>query len=129
MTREHLSTLQGSERTERGNLSMQKSVERRSVLKKNNLQANLEAKRCIKSALLDLLKKKSYDEIRMTDIINKSGVSRTCVYNNYNSKDEIMLDLYSKTIETVLSLRLARSILILRGYSTSRISTKRTSVP
>ena len=82
---------------------MQKSVDRRSVLKKNNLQANLEAKRCIKSAWLALLKKKSYDEIRMTDIINKSGVSRTCVYNNYNSKDEIMLDLYSKTIETVLS--------------------------
>ena len=73
MTREHLSTLQGSERTERGNLSMQKSVDRRSVLKKNNLQANLEAKRCIKSALLALLKKKSYDEIRMTDIINKFG--------------------------------------------------------
>ena len=56
VTEEHLSTLQGSERTERGNLSMQKSVDRRSVLRKNNLQANLEAKRCIKSALLALLK-------------------------------------------------------------------------
>lgn len=103
VTEEHLSTLQGSECTERGNLSMHKSVDRRSILKKNNIQANLEARRCIKSALLALLKKKSYDDIRMTDIINKSGVSRTCVYNNYKSKDEIMQDLYSKTIETVLS--------------------------
>ena len=54
---------------------MHKSVDRRSILKKNNIQANLEARRCIKSALLALLKKKSYDDIRMTDIINKSGVT------------------------------------------------------
>lgn len=82
---------------------MHKSDERRSVLMKNNSEAKLETRRCIKSAFILLLKQKKYDEIRMTDIIQKSGVSRMGVYNNYKSKDEIALDLYRKPLEEVFS--------------------------
>lgn len=82
---------------------MGQSDERRNILMKNNLETKLETRRCIKSALILLLKQKKYNEIRMTDIIHKSGVSRMGVYNNYKSKDEIMLDLYRKPLEGIFS--------------------------
>lgn len=83
---------------------MQKSYKNRSILMKNNLEAKQETRRCIKSALMKLLKEKKYGEIRMTDIIRKSGVSRMGVYNNYKSKYEIILDLYRKPVEHIFSL-------------------------
>lgn len=70
-------------------------------MKKNNAEANLETRNCIKSALIALLKTHRYEEIRMTDIIRKSGISRMGVYNNYKSIDEIMLDLYQRPLEEV----------------------------
>ena len=37
----------------------------------------------------------------MTDIIRRSGVSRAGVYNNYKSKDEIMLDIFKLPLKEV----------------------------
>lgn len=73
------------------------------ILKQNNEQAHLEARECIKSALVELLKKKHYSEISMTDIINKSGISRTGVYKNYKSKADIMLDIYQVFLDEIIS--------------------------
>ena len=77
------------------------SEERRNTLRANNAESKQEARRCIKEALLDLLEKKSYEDIRMTDIIRRSGVSRAGVYNNYKSKDEIMLDIFKLPLKEV----------------------------
>ena len=77
------------------------SAERQRVLNKNNAEVNLETRNCIKAALIDLLKHENYENIRMTDIIRKSGVSRMGVYNNYKSVDEIMLDIYQKPLQEV----------------------------
>ena len=74
---------------------------RKRVLKKNNAAVNLETRNCIKTALIYLMKKEKYENISMTDIINKSGVSRMGVYNNYKSKDEIMLDIYREPLKEV----------------------------
>lgn len=43
---------------------------------------------CILDALIQLLQKHPYDEITITDITNKAGVSRMAYYRNYESKDE-----------------------------------------
>ena len=77
------------------------SAERQRVLNKNNAEVNLETRNCIKAALINLLKHENYENIRMTDIIRKSGVSRMGVYNNYKSVDEIMLDIYQKPLQEV----------------------------
>ena len=50
------------------------------VLKRNNEESRRDTRECIKNALVELLKNKHYSEITMTDIIRKSGVSRTGVY-------------------------------------------------
>ncbi len=42
------------------------------------------------SALFDLMKKKKYDDISITEITNKAGVSRVSFYRNFNSKEDIV---------------------------------------
>lgn len=96
-----MSTRFRSELTEKGILYMRNYHERRNILSKNNKEVNLETRNCIKAALISLLKHEKYEDIRMTDIIRKSGVSRMGVYNNYKSKDEIMLEIYQKPLEDV----------------------------
>ena len=77
--------------------------ERLRVLKANNEESHLEAMACIKEALITLLQQKPYSDITMTEIIKKSGVSRSGVYKNYKGKDEIMLDIYNEPIDDVIS--------------------------
>ena len=79
------------------------SEERRRTLMINNAEAKREARRCIKNALLALLEQNSYENIRMTDIIRKSGISRAGVYNNYKSKDEIMLDVFKRPMKEIFA--------------------------
>lgn len=79
------------------------SEQRRRVLAENNATAKREARTCIKTALLALLEQESYENISMTDIIRKSGVSRAGVYKNYKSKDEIMLDIFKLPLKEVFA--------------------------
>ena len=72
------------------------------VLKTNNEEIHRETMTCIRSALIDLLKHRHYKEISMTDIIRKSGISRSGVYKNYKSKDEILFDIYQEPIDEVI---------------------------
>ena len=57
---------------------------------------------CIRMALIDLLQRKHYSEISMTDIIKKSGISRAGVYKNYKNKAEIIFDIYQEPIDEVI---------------------------
>ena len=74
------------------------------ALKRNNEESRRDTRECIKNALVELLKNKHYSEITMTDIIRKSGVSRTGVYKNYKSKAEIMLDIYAVFVDDILAV-------------------------
>ena len=42
-------------------------------------------------ALLQLMEKKPYNEITITDITKRAGVSRMAYYRNYESKDDILI--------------------------------------
>ena len=53
-------------------------------------EANVLAKECIVTALIELMKTKPYEKISITEISDKAGVSRMAYYRNYNSKDEIL---------------------------------------
>lgn len=48
------------------------------------------AKDYIAEALLQLIEKQKYEDITITDIANKAGVTRITFYRNFNSKDEIV---------------------------------------
>lgn len=69
-----------------GNLPL-KQIE---TLHKNNQEANQITKESIEQALLQLMAKKEYSKISITDITRRAGVSRTAYYRNYSSKDDIL---------------------------------------
>ncbi len=54
-------------------------------------------------ALFNLMKKKKYDEISITEITNKAGVSRVSFYRNFNSKEDIIKKWIENTTDNFLS--------------------------
>lgn len=55
-------------------------------------ESNKLTRDCITTALLILLMEKPYEEITITDITEKAGVSRMAYYRNYKTKDDILID-------------------------------------
>lgn len=55
----------------------------------------------IKEAMLELLAKTSVDNISITDLVKRAGVSRTAFYRNYSSKDELIEDLVIEFLEAI----------------------------
>ncbi|MDD6808473.1 MAG: TetR/AcrR family transcriptional regulator [Oscillospiraceae bacterium] len=62
-------------------------------------------KESIFQALMILMKKKDYQEITVTEITKKAGVSRMAYYRNYESKEDILTtyldDLFQDYINTI----------------------------
>ena len=64
--------------------------------KKNN---GLFLKECMFTAFMQLLREKPVDEITITEITSRAGVSRMAFYRNYNSKEEIVREFFSEKKE------------------------------
>ena len=62
-------------------------------------------KNCIVTALFDLLKTKDLDDISITNIVKRAGVSRMGFYRNYISKEDVIekyiLDIFLDTVEEI----------------------------
>lgn len=81
-------------------------------------EANLRIKSHIVHALMDLMKEKSYEEISISEITVRAGVSRVSYYRNYGSKEDILtetleqlMDRFLKEIEAVPPHTPARRIM------------------
>ncbi|MDE7163800.1 MAG: TetR/AcrR family transcriptional regulator [Clostridiales bacterium] len=61
-----------------------------SGLKKHSEELNRLVVESLQGALLKLIEIKPYDEISITELCNKAGVSRTSFYGNFDSKDDIL---------------------------------------
>lgn len=79
------------------------SEKQREILKQNNRVSKEETRECIRTALLLLMDIKPFSQITMTDIIQKSGISRSGVYQNYKSKEDILLDTLHGLINEIVS--------------------------
>lgn len=75
---------------------MEMTEKQKETLKRNNFESNQVTREAIRDALYLLMKKKDFDEIKITDIINKSGVSRSAFYRNYKTKEDIIQELVSE---------------------------------
>ena len=56
------------------------------------------SRECIETALFMIMKSKPYDEITITDIAEKAGVSRMAYYRNYKDKEDILFRFLEKSI-------------------------------
>lgn len=72
-----------------------------------NTQKHTMTRECIYTALQLLMRQKPYDEITITDIAKKAGVSRMSYYRIYKSKDDILIqyfnDIFEKCLEQIKS--------------------------
>lgn len=84
-------------------ISEQTEMNRRNALRLSNEESNKLTKECIESALIILMKENDYQSISITDIICKAGVSRSAYYRNYNSKEDILTNLFNRAAETIVN--------------------------
>ncbi|MGL4740339.1 MAG: TetR/AcrR family transcriptional regulator [Sarcina sp.] len=75
------------------------ALQRKNILRQNNEESNAITRESIESALIQLMKTKSFQEISITDISKKAGVSRNAYYRNYSSKEDIL----SKYLQNILN--------------------------
>ena len=73
----------------------------------------------LKNALLELLAKKSFDEIKVNDICNLAMIHRTTFYSHFQDKYDL-LEYCIKNIEQELTEKIKR-ILYKFGYESFRI--------
>lgn len=78
---------------------MQLTEKQKETLKQNNIESNRITREAIQGALYLLMEKKDYDKITLTDIIKKSGVSRSALYRNYKTKEDIIHDIVNEFME------------------------------
>ena len=65
-------------------------------------EKNRETRRCIGEALLQLMKEKSLEEIRITDIVGMAHVSRMTYYKYYDHKIEVLSDYLDELEQSAL---------------------------
>lgn len=66
------------------------------------LKKNTMTRECIFTALLILMEQKNYEEITITDIAKRAGVSRMSYYRLYRSKDDILIQQFNDIFITLL---------------------------
>lgn len=59
-----------------------------------NVEQQQISKKSICIALVELLKKKNYADISVTEITKKAGVSRNAYYRNFESKDQVLIEYF-----------------------------------
>lgn len=77
-------------------------LQKKNILRQNNEEVNAITRECIESALILLMEEKSFQDISITDITSRAGVSRNAYYRNYSSKEDI-LSKYLRNISMQIS--------------------------
>ncbi len=66
---------------------------KREKLQQLNFESNQLTRDCIRTALLALMGTEIFDQITVTSIIQKAGVSRGGFYRNYTSKEDVLREI------------------------------------
>ena len=72
---------------------------RRNALRLSNAESNRLTRECIESALLILMEDKDLEDISITSIIKRAGVSRSAYYRNYSSKEDILANVFDEAAQ------------------------------
>ena len=73
-------------------------------LKLSNMESNKITKESIQVALISLMANKKLENITITEIVKKAGVSRTSFYRNYKDKEDVLLDFYENLLNTIIEI-------------------------
>lgn len=68
-------------------------LQKRDILRMSNEDSNHLTKECLQTALIYLMNEKPFEKITITELVKRSGVSRSAFYRNYSSKEDIVCEL------------------------------------
>jgi len=84
--------------------------------KRNNSQIP-RTKKWLREALIELMKKKPYSQITITELAQRADLSRFSFYAHYKTKDDILYDIVERIMdEQAIKLRNEKDLTILRGW-------------
>ncbi|MDO4666966.1 MAG: TetR/AcrR family transcriptional regulator [Streptococcus sp.] len=70
-------------------------------LKIYNQESNRITKESLEISLMQLLEKKELKKITISELVKRAGVSRAAFYRNYNSKEEILEEIFKNTVKSI----------------------------
>ena len=76
-------------------------IKKRDVLRMSNEASNKLTKECLQMALIYLLNEKPIEKITITELVKRSGVSRTAFYRNYSSKEDIIIEMEEQICQAI----------------------------
>lgn len=80
------------------------NIKKWETLKKLNQESHEATRECIRTALLSLLAVETFEQITVTKIINRAGVSRGGFYRNYASKEEVLREIGNGLFQYLMNL-------------------------
>lgn len=76
-------------------------LQKRDILRLSAQESNKITRECLQTALLILLENKPMEKITITELVERSGVSRSAFYRNYNTKEDILVDIRDTIINNM----------------------------
>lgn len=76
-------------------------MEKRDVLRLSNEESNKLTRECLQMALIYLMSEKPFEKITVTELVKRSGVSRTAFYRNYSSKEDILSEMSNEAVKVI----------------------------
>ena len=64
----------------------------------NRTERNRFTRMCIGEAIVALMKKKEFDKIKISEIVEKAGVSRMTYYHYYETKNDVLNDYFKEIV-------------------------------
>ena len=82
-------------------MPVKSEMEKRNIIRLSNRETNRITKECLQTALIDLLKSKRMEDISVTELVKRAGVSRTAYYSNYSSFGEIFSEFVQENLASM----------------------------
>lgn len=76
-------------------------LEKRNVTRLSNMQAKLITRTCLRAALIQLLDSREMEDITVSELTRKAGVSRTAFYSNYQTVNDILSDIIDEKLNKI----------------------------
>lgn len=77
----------------------QGASDRQEGLRLSNQESNRLTRESLRTALIYLMGEKDFNKITITELVRKAGISRTAFYRNYNTKDDILVEMMEQFIQ------------------------------
>ncbi|MBR3227865.1 MAG: TetR/AcrR family transcriptional regulator [Erysipelotrichaceae bacterium] len=82
-------------------MTQKSELEKRNIVRLSNKEAKQATRNCLQSALVTLLKIKDIDDISVSELTRKAGVSRTAFYSNYQTIDEVLSEMINDELTEI----------------------------